>query len=69
MDFNIFCPCCGQQVVARDAGFSATTVTVEACSTQRAAGVVSWECRKSVAYAAIVPQPVLRHRDGFVSFG
>lgn len=69
MTFSIHCPCCGQVVEARDAGFTATTVTVVACDRQRTAGVHSWECRKSVAYEAIVPEPVLRHRDGFVTFG
>lgn len=69
MIFSIFCPCCGQVVEALDKGFSATTVTVTACDRQRSAGVVSWETRKSVAFAVIVPEPVYRHRNGFVTFG
>lgn len=69
MSFSISCTCCGQQVEARDAGFTATTVEVVACDRQRAAGIVSWTMRKSAAYAAVVPAEVLRHKSGFVTFG
>lgn len=69
MTFSINCPHCGQVVEARDAGFSATTVTVAPCDEYRAGGISSWECRKSVAFEAAVPEPVYRHRDGFVTFG
>ena len=68
MTFPIFCPCCGQQVEALDKGFSAISVEVAACGTQRASGVVSWTIRKSAAYAAIVPAEVLRHKHGLVEF-
>lgn len=69
MHFQISCPCCGQIVEARDAGFAATTVDVVACDRQRAAGVVSWTMRKSAAFAAAVPAETLRHKSGLVSFG
>jgi hypothetical protein len=69
MTFSIHCPCCSQQVEARDAGFSATTVEVVACAAQKAAGVVSWTMRKSAAYAAAAPAETFRHKDGFVTFG
>lgn len=69
MTFSIHCPCCGQVVEARDAGFAATSVEVDACESKRSTGIVSWTMRKSMAFAAIVPEPVYRHRDGFVTFG
>lgn len=65
--FSAPCPCCGQQVEVRDAGFAATTVEVTACDRQRAAGVVSWTARKSTF--AVVRTEVVRHTTGLVTFG
>ena len=68
--FTITCPCgCGSLLTAHDAGFSATVVTMDACPTRAAAGVVSFSVRKSDAYAAAVPASSLRQVDGLVSFG
>lgn len=69
MVFSIFCPCCGQVVEARDAGFTATAVEVVACTAQQAVGVVTWTMRKSAAYAAVVPAETLRHTTGLVTLG
>jgi hypothetical protein len=69
VSITIACPCCGQAVEARYAGFESTTVEVVACDSQRAVGIVSWTMRKSAAFAAVVPEPVYRHRDGFVTLG
>ncbi len=66
--FSVPCPCCGEIVTAHDAGFTATTAEVEACSVRRAAGVVSDTVRKSAAYVAAVPTTTFSHRDGLVSF-
>jgi len=67
--FSISCPCrCGEVVEAGDAGFSATTVTVEACTKVRAMGIVSTTIRKSEAYSLAVPTTVVSHRDGLVGF-
>lgn len=67
--FEVRCGCgCGEAVKAHDAGFSATTVEVAACSSRRAAGVVSVTMRKSAAFAAAVPATALVHRDGLVTF-
>lgn len=66
--FSVLCPCCGELVLAADAGFSATTVEVEACSARRAVGMVSVTMRKSAAYAAAPPATVVAHRDGLVVF-
>lgn len=70
MTFTIACPCCGEAVEARDAGFAAVTVTVAACSARRAEGIASVEMRKSAAYAAAHQGagPV-RHTTGLVTFG
>lgn len=67
--FEILCPCCGERVKAHDAGFSATTVTVDACPTQAAAGIVSLTIRKSAAYEAAAPVTTVMHRDGLVAIG
>lgn len=45
----VYCPCCAEPVAMRDAGFSATTVELEACSTLRAEGITSRTFRKSYA--------------------
>jgi len=68
--FTAICSCCGEEVEATDAGFTATSVTIAACSRLRAAGIVSSTCRKTDGYAMAKPQPgALRHSDGLVSFG
>lgn len=69
MDFSIVCSCCGTVVSASDTGFTATTVSVAACPTQRAAGIVAVTMRKGAAYGAAAPVTELRHSDGLVSFG
>ena len=67
--FAISCPCkCGAVVEASDAGFTATTVSVEACPAILARGIVSTTIRKSEAYSLAVPTTGLRHRDGMVVF-
>lgn len=64
--FSVSCPCgCGESVTATDEGFTATTVTVEGCSTS---GIRSAVVRKSWAYSHAVPVTALRHRDGLVVF-
>lgn len=48
--FRVLCPCqCGQSVEARDEGFEATTVEVDACDRRKAdePSVVSFRVRKS----------------------
>lgn len=65
--FSISCPCCGTALVATDAGFSATTVEIAACPSQRANGTVSFTVRKSsLAYVA---DGTIAHRGGLVAFG
>ena len=66
---RISCPCCGQTVEGRYAGFAATSVEVDACESKRSTGIVSYTMRKSAAFAAVEPEPVYRHRDGFITFG
>lgn len=67
--FSIACPCkCGAVVTASDAGFTATTVSVEACPAIQARGIVSTTIRKSEAYSLAVPTTVVSHRDGQVAF-
>ena len=68
MTFSIFCPHCGTQVEAVDAGFATTTVTVTACDALRSQGVVSYELPKSKALEAEVPAYSLRHSTGLVVF-
>lgn len=70
MTFTITCTCgCGEAVKATDAGFTACTVTVAACSRRRSEGVASVEIRKSAAYAAARPTETVRHSTGLVTFG
>lgn len=67
--FAVSCPCgCGETVDAADAGFSATTVEVAACTARRSAGIASVTLRKSAAYSLAVPAAAMRHRDGLVVF-
>lgn len=67
--FTISCPCgCGETLTASDAGFTSTTVSVEACTKVRAMGIVSTTIRKSEAYRLTVPTTVVSHRDGLVAF-
>lgn len=51
MEFTISCPCgCGTAVIATDAGFTATEVTVnEPCQRMRDGAVASYTLRKSVS--------------------
>lgn len=71
MAFAIACPCCGVRVEASDPGFGATTVSVTACPTQVAAGIVLVKMRRSAAYTAAgrLVEPDLQHPDGLVTFG
>lgn len=65
MTFQITCNCgCGEAVTATDAGFSATTVEVTACSSLKAQGIASTNWRKSSL--AIVSDVVETHRDALV---
>jgi hypothetical protein len=69
--FLVTCPCgSGHTVEARDAGFTACTITVQACSDCRSAsGAVSYETRKSYGVEHYVPSAsALMHRDGLVTF-
>lgn len=68
--FSVTCPCgCDEVVAAHDAGFTATSVEVDACPSCSANGIVSREMRKSWAYANAVPASTgLQHRDGLVVF-
>lgn len=70
MDCTLTCPCgCGQHVSGHDAGFQATTVTVDACETRRAQGIRSVEMRKTAALALLVPATMtVRHSAGLVTF-
>jgi hypothetical protein len=55
--FTIACPCgCGETLTARDAGFTATSVEVDACSKRAGEGIASFNMRKSAAYAAANPR-------------
>lgn len=67
----VTCPCgCGTAVKAHDAGFSATTVEVEACPMWAANGIRTSTLRKSWAYSHAVPVSAgVQHRDGLVVFG
>lgn len=67
--FIVSCPCgCGEPVAAHDAGWGATTITVDACADGREAGIVSREMRKSWGLEHAVVAPSLAHRDGLVAF-
>ncbi len=67
--FTILCPCyCGSHVEATDAGFAATTVTVEPCLYLAARGVASSRMAKSAAYAAAVPTTATMAAGGLVAF-
>ena len=67
--FTVSCPCgCGEHVAAHDAGWGATTITVDACPAVCAAGIVSREMRKSWGLEHAVVAPSLAHRDGLVVF-
>lgn len=68
--FTVTCPCgCGEPVTATDAGFSATTVTVAACSKWAANGITTSKVRKSWAFSHEVTsaRPV-SHVSGLVVF-
>ena len=69
--FLVECPCgCGISVPAHDAGFSATTVEIDACPKWAANGIVTSTVRKSWAYSHEVPTAAAwQHRDGLVTFG
>jgi len=67
--FSVTCPCgSGHVVTASDAGFSATTITVDGCSVCRQSGIVSREMRKSWGLANEVSSSVLVPNDGLVAF-
>lgn len=68
--FAVSCPCgCGEAVEARDAGFSATTVEVVACSKWAANGITTSVVRKSWAFShAVTTESAWQHVDGLVVF-
>lgn len=73
MIFQILCPCgCKEAVEANDAGFSATTCSVKACSNMAPCGIVSYEIRKTKAYEyaerleAGLRADYVRHQNGLV---
>ncbi len=67
--FSVSCPCgSGHAVEASDAGFSAVTITVAACTECSASGIISREMRKSYGISAYVHTPAVSHKDGLVVF-
>ena len=69
IEFTAYCPCCGEHVTARYAGFAATSVEVEMCSTLRAVEPISYTRMFRRSAVVQVTGPELRHKTGLVTFG